>query len=155
MRASRVALGIGLALFLFVPIVAASSPGRSPEARPPLAVSAPQARFIPVDDGDACTTSDDCDDGERCKRAPDEDEGVCVVRRPSSSSSPVQGGGSTTQGPPPSGMSAGTIMLPCGCHGFNVPPSASEPRCASQYVQVFACGFMCPAGGQAYGYRCS
>lgn len=59
--------------------------------------------------------------------------------------------------PPPiaaGGFPSGFGMQVCGCWGFNPPPVAPEPRCASGAVRINACPGFCPGGGSPYAYIC-
>lgn len=52
------------------------------------------------------------------------------------------------------GFPSGFGMQVCGCWGFNPPPVAPEPRCASGAVRINACPGFCQGGGNPYAYVC-
>lgn len=53
------------------------------------------------------------------------------------------------------GFAAGTITIPCGCHGFvTFGSTRPNPNCQSGQEQAQGCGWACPTGGFAWGARC-
>jgi hypothetical protein len=53
------------------------------------------------------------------------------------------------------GFPAGTVTIPCGCHGFvTLGARRANPACHSGWDQALACQHLCPAGGVMWGARC-
>ena len=53
------------------------------------------------------------------------------------------------------GYRRGHTMQSCGCWSGSPVQSASEPRCASGYVELGWCAGVCPNGYSPFGYTCS
>lgn len=86
-----------------------------------------------------------CDEPDLCDAGTDTND--CRASTPS----PQRGPGPI---PMPSGFPSGFGMLVCGCHGFNPPMIAQEPRCQSGAVRLNQCPGFCPGGGSPYAYVC-